>query len=64
MAVVGRVTSWLEDFDQDEIDFFVLTHRILTQNNDALSIALSQRSMRGHGCLKMPELLSTMRATS
>jgi hypothetical protein len=37
-AVVGRVTSWLEDFDQDEIDAFVLTHRILTQNNDALSI--------------------------
>jgi hypothetical protein len=37
-AVVGRVTSWLEDFDQDEIDAFVLTHRILTQNNDMLSI--------------------------
>lgn len=37
--ILGRITSYLEDFDQDEIDAFVLTHRILTQNNDPLSIA-------------------------
>ncbi|GIK98425.1 MAG: hypothetical protein BroJett029_26340 [Alphaproteobacteria bacterium] len=39
--ILGRVTSYLEGFDQDEIDAFVLTHRILTQNNDPLSIASS-----------------------
>lgn len=37
--IYGRIDSYLENFDQDEIDAFVLTHRILTQNNDALSIA-------------------------
>src|SRR5690242_5661421 len=37
--IYGRINSWLENFNQDEIDAFVLTHRILTQNNDALSIA-------------------------
>jgi hypothetical protein len=36
--ILGRVSSHLSDFDQDEIDAFVLTHRLLTQNNDALSI--------------------------
>jgi hypothetical protein len=33
------VSSYLGDFSQDEIDAFVLTHRILTQKNDPLSIA-------------------------
>jgi hypothetical protein len=37
-AIIGRVHSWLEDFSQDEIDAFVLTYRIFTQENDALSI--------------------------
>jgi hypothetical protein len=37
--IIGRVHSWLEDFSQDEIDAFVLTYRIFTQNNDPLSIA-------------------------
>jgi hypothetical protein len=37
--IYGQVRSYLEDFSQDEIDAFVLTHRILTQKNDPLSIA-------------------------
>lgn len=39
IEIQGRVASYLDDFDQDEIDAFVLTHRILTQRNDPLSIA-------------------------
>jgi hypothetical protein len=42
--IFGRVSSYLEDFNQDEIDAFVLTHRMLTQNNDALSIASLAKS--------------------
>lgn len=38
-AVEGRVSSRLADFDQDEIDAFVLTHRMFTQRNDPISIA-------------------------
>lgn len=38
-AIMGRIHSWLEDFNQDEIDAFVLTYRIFTQNNDQLSLA-------------------------
>jgi len=29
--IYGEVSSYLEDFSQDEIDAFVLTHRIITQ---------------------------------
>ncbi|HEU0147369.1 MAG TPA: hypothetical protein VFR21_10890 [Bradyrhizobium sp.] len=39
LAMQGWVRSRLEDFNQDEIDAFVLTYRIFTQNNDAISIA-------------------------
>lgn len=35
----GKLKSWVPDFDEDEIDAFVLTYRLLTQNNDRLSIA-------------------------
>jgi hypothetical protein len=38
-AVAGRVNSWLHDFNQDEIDAFVLTYRMFTQPNDRISIA-------------------------
>ena len=34
----GKLKSWVPQFDQDEIDAFVLTYRILTQNNDRLSL--------------------------
>jgi len=33
-AMMGRVESWLEEFDQDEIDAFVLTFRLFTQDNE------------------------------
>jgi hypothetical protein len=35
----GKLKSWVADFDEEEITAFVLTYRILTQNNDRLSIA-------------------------
>ena len=35
----GKLKSWVPQFDQDEIDAFVLTYRMLTQNNDRLSLA-------------------------
>jgi len=35
----GRLKSWVPQFDEDEIDAFVLTYRMLTQNNDRLSLA-------------------------
>ena len=35
---VACFRSWLEDFNQDDIDAFVLSYRILTQNNDRLSV--------------------------
>jgi hypothetical protein len=35
----GKLKSWVPDFDEDEIDAFVLTYRMLTQNNDRLSVA-------------------------
>ncbi len=38
MAIVGRVDAWLEEFDQDEIDAFVLTFRMFTQDNDRISL--------------------------
>jgi hypothetical protein len=36
--IVGRLDSWLEDFNQDEIDAFVLTFRLFTQDNDRISL--------------------------
>jgi hypothetical protein len=36
--IVGRIDSWLEDFNQDEIDAFVLTFRLFTQDNDRISL--------------------------
>jgi hypothetical protein len=34
----GKIDSVLQDFDQDEIDAFVLAYRQFTQNNDPISI--------------------------
>jgi len=36
--IVGRIDSWLDDFNQDEIDAFVLTFRLFTQDNDRISL--------------------------
>ena len=38
-SLFGKARSWVPEFDQDEIDAFVLTYRLLTQNNDRLSVA-------------------------
>jgi hypothetical protein len=38
MAIIGRIDAWLEEFDQDEIDAFVLTFRMFTQDNDRISL--------------------------
>lgn len=35
----GKLTSKVLDFNEDEVDAFVLTYRILTQHNDRLSIS-------------------------
>ncbi|MBW8722359.1 MAG: hypothetical protein JF626_10990 [Polaromonas sp.] len=37
-SLFGYVEAWVEDFDQDAIEAFVLTYRLLTQNNDRYSI--------------------------
>ena len=34
----GYVRAWVEDFDQDAIEAFVLTYRLLTQDNDQYSV--------------------------
>ncbi|MES2282506.1 MAG: hypothetical protein V4542_13925 [Pseudomonadota bacterium] len=34
----GFAHAWVEDFDQDAIEAFVLTYRLLTQDNDRYSI--------------------------
>jgi hypothetical protein len=36
--IIGRIDSWLEDLNQDEIDAFVLTFRLFTQDNDRISL--------------------------
>lgn len=42
-SMVGRIHSWIPEFDQDEIDAFVLTFRMFTQDNDRISLrSLSQ----------------------
>jgi hypothetical protein len=38
LHITGELTSDLEDFDQDEIDAFVLTLRLFTQKNDSISL--------------------------
>ncbi|HHQ4766686.1 hypothetical protein [Aeromonas veronii] len=35
----GKIESWVPDYNEDEIDAVVLTYRILTQNNDRVSLA-------------------------
>lgn len=39
LSLGGKITSWVPDFDEGEVDAFVLTYRVLTQNNDRLSIS-------------------------
>lgn len=39
----GEMESWVKDYNEDEIDAVVLTYRMLTQNNDRISLnALSK----------------------
>ena len=38
VTISGYVRAWVEDFDQDAIEAFVLTYRLLTQDNDQYSI--------------------------
>jgi hypothetical protein len=35
----GKIESWVPDYNEDEIDAVVLTYRVLTQNNDRVSVA-------------------------
>lgn len=42
-SLLGRIHSWIPEFDQDEIDAFVLTFRLFTQDNDRISL----RSLSG-----------------
>jgi hypothetical protein len=37
-SILASIDSWVEDFSQDEIDAFVLSYRVFTQDNDRLSI--------------------------
>src|SRR5262245_46644459 len=37
-TILARIDSWLEDFEEDEIDAFVLTFRLFTQDNDRISL--------------------------
>lgn len=37
-SIAGRIESWVPEFNQDEIDAFVLTFRMLTQRNDQISL--------------------------
>jgi ribosomal protein L30 len=47
LTITGRVHSVLEDFDQDELDAFVLSYRVFTQDNDPLSIRALSRIYEG-----------------
>jgi len=38
LTFVGRVRAWVPDFDEDEVDSFVLTYRMFTQRNDRISL--------------------------
>lgn len=44
MAIIGRIDAWLKEFDQDEIDAFVLTFRMFTQDNDRISLRKLSKS--------------------
>lgn len=35
----GKIESWVPDYNEDEIDAVILTYRVLTQNNDRVSLA-------------------------
>jgi len=35
----GEMESWVENYNEDEIDAVVLTYRMLTQNNDRVSLS-------------------------
>lgn len=37
-SMLGRIHSGIPEFDQDEIDAFVLTFRLFTQDNDRISL--------------------------
>ncbi|MCA1510454.1 hypothetical protein [Bradyrhizobium sp. NBAIM01] len=37
-SMLARIHSWIPEFDQDEIDAFVLTFRLFTQDNDRISL--------------------------
>lgn len=37
-SLLGRIHSWIPEFDQDAIDAFVLTFRLFTQDNDRISL--------------------------
>ncbi|WP_036015876.1 hypothetical protein [Bradyrhizobium yuanmingense] len=37
-SMLGRIHSWIPEFNQDEIDAFVLTFRLFTQDNDRISL--------------------------
>jgi ribosomal protein L30 len=41
--LTGRIFSSLKDFDRDDLDAFVLTYRMFTQNNDPISIGALAR---------------------
>jgi hypothetical protein len=38
LSIVGRTHSWISEFDQEEIEAFVLTFRLFTQDNDRISL--------------------------
>lgn len=38
-TLVGKIKSWVPVYNEDEIDAFILTYRMLTQNNDRVSIS-------------------------
>lgn len=42
-SMLGRIHSWIPEFDQDEIDAFVLTFRLFTQDNDRISLRALSR---------------------
>lgn len=37
-SMSGYMRAWIEDFDQDAVEAFVLTYRLLTQDNDRYSV--------------------------
>lgn len=37
-SVLGQIDAWIEEFDQDETEAFILTFRLFTQDNDRISL--------------------------